>query len=93
MRYESLREVVGAKWALHILESLDAESPQNYSSIESSLPTSSDVVAARLDVLVDYGLISRKERSKKDVRYSITETGETFLAVARELDSILAPSD
>lgn len=89
MEYELVRKVAGLKWTLEILDELAEKSPQNYSSIEATLSTSSDIVSDRLVLLTEYGLVERHERSRKDVQYSITDSGRSFLNTARELDSYL----
>ncbi|WP_436347072.1 winged helix-turn-helix domain-containing protein [Natronorubrum sp. FCH18a] len=89
MSYDKVREVVGPKRTLEILELLDQKSPLNYSTIEKEISTSSDTISKRLDVLTDYNLVVRDEQSKKDVRYSITETGEEVLEKVRKVSYIL----
>lgn len=89
MGYNEVREVVGPKRTLEILELLEEESPLNYSTIEEEVPTSSDTISKRLDVLTEYNLAVRKERSKKDVRYSISKKGKEVLENIREISLIL----
>lgn len=89
MSYDRVREVVGPKRTLEILELLEQKSPLNYSTIERKISTSSDTISKRLDVLTAYGLVVRDEQSKKDVRYSITETGEEVLEKVRKVSDIL----
>lgn len=89
MGYEQAREVVGTKWTLEILEILEQNGPQNYTSIETALSTSSDIVSDRLKLLTEYGLVERHRRSRKDVRYSITDSGRSVLSTVREFDTLL----
>jgi len=92
--YEPVRDVVGPKWTLEILHLLSQEGTSgwmNYTQIESGVEeTSSDVVSDRLSVLQQHNLIERTEKSSRDVRYSITPEGESVLAHAQEIDSIIS---
>jgi DNA-binding HxlR family transcriptional regulator len=89
MGHEELRELIGKQRTLEILELLEANGTLNYTDVERQIPTSSDVVADRLATLVEYGLLTRDERSAKDIRYSITEKGRAILEQIRTLESIL----
>ena len=89
MGHEELRELIGKQRTLEILELLEANGTLNYTDVERQIPTSSDVVADRLSTLVEYGLLTRDERSAKDIRYSITEKGKAILEQIRTLESIL----
>jgi DNA-binding HxlR family transcriptional regulator len=89
MGHEELRELIGKQRTLEILELLEANGTLNYTDVERQIPTSSDVVADRLATLVEYGLLTRDERSAKDIRYSITEKGKAILEQVRTLESIL----
>lgn len=89
MGHEELRELIGKQRTLEILELLESDGTLNYTDVERQIPTSSDVVADRLATLVEYGLLTRDERSAKDIRYSITEKGKAILEQIRTLESIL----
>lgn len=89
MGHPILREVIGKKRTLEILELLEAEETLNYTEIEERVPTSSDVVSDRLRLLTESGLIRRDEQTARDVRYEITETGEEFLKRLRAVESLL----
>ena len=89
MGHEELRELIGKQRTLEILELLEANGTLNYTDVERQIPTSSDVVADRLATLVESGLLTRDERSAKDIRYSITEKGKAILEQIRTLESIL----
>jgi DNA-binding HxlR family transcriptional regulator len=88
--YDAVRAVVEPKWSLEILATLSEESPQNFSAVEEQFDTSSDVIANRLRLLVDYGLVERTEHSRRDVRYGITDRGGWFLQRIVELDGRLS---
>ena len=90
--YTAVRELIEPKWSLEILVSLSEESPQNFSAIERQFDTSSDVVSGRLQLLVEYELVSRTEHTARDVRYSIKPHGERFLARLAELEEFLNTS-
>ena len=87
--YETVRSVIKPKWSLEILAALAAESPQNFSRIETQFDTSSDVITERLRLLEKYGLIDRKEHTAKNVQYKITERGKKVLKRLETIDTIL----
>jgi DNA-binding HxlR family transcriptional regulator len=86
---EDVREVLYRKWAIDILQFLDEEGPKNYSQIEAEFDTSSDVITNRLQQLTDTNLLTRRERSTKDVRYSLTENGEELIVLLEDIQSLL----
>jgi DNA-binding HxlR family transcriptional regulator len=91
--YKPVRDVLGYKWSLEILSLLSeagSSNTMNYKEIESKLPTSSDVVTNRLSSLVSYELISKDEKSQRDVRYCINKRGEEVLNHADEISSIIS---
>ena len=90
MGSEGVREILGRKRTVEILDYLSGGEPSNYSDIEDALDTSSDTLSDSLDLLRNHGLVERDERSKKDVRYEITGKGERFLKGVRELEEILS---
>ena len=89
MAFEAVEELVGKKRTLEILSVVDEEGILNYSDIENRVETSSDVVSNRLDMLVSYELLERIEKSKRNVRYSVTPRGERFLGKIAELEEFL----
>lgn len=86
---ESVRSVLGPKWSLEILTLLGEAETLNYTEIEDEIPTSSDVVSQRLQLLGRYGLLTRTEHGPQDVRYSITEDGRGVLKHVRRIESRL----
>ena len=90
MSSENVREVLGRKRTVEVLEVLSGGGFQNYSEIESAIDTSSVTVSESLELLGSYGLLNRTEESKKDVRYEITEAGEEFLQLVHQLETLLA---
>ena len=90
--YSAVGEVVCPKRSLEILSYLREHDESNFSTIENEIPTSSDVVTGRLETLQEYGLIRREERSSRNVRYSLTETGMTLLEDLEEIDEFLQSS-
>ncbi|MBB6647866.1 winged helix-turn-helix transcriptional regulator [Halobellus ruber] len=87
--HETVRSVIKPKWSLEILAALSAESPQNFSQIETQLETSSDIITKRLRLLEKYGLIDRTEHTTKNVQYEITERGEEVLKRLETIDTLL----
>ena len=86
---EEFHEVLCRKWSIQILRSLNINSPQNFSQLESEFDTSSDVISNRLKQLRSFGFLVREEQSPKDVRYSITADGEELLALVDEIHELL----
>jgi len=90
MSSNGVREILGRKRTLEILEYLSDGSVRNYSEVEAEVETSTDTISESLSVLRSHGLLQRNEVSKKDVRYRITEKGRRFLEEARTLEAILS---
>jgi len=90
MGSEGVREILGRKRTVEILEYLSGEGIRNYSEIENALDTSSDTLSDSLALLRNHGLVERDERSKKDVRYEITGKGEQFLEGVQRLKETLS---
>jgi DNA-binding HxlR family transcriptional regulator len=87
--YEDIRRVIGPKRTLEILQLLSQEGTLNYSNIESQIATSSDVISTGLETLIAYGLVERTEESQRNVQYSITDTGYSFLENVNEMEAFL----
>jgi DNA-binding HxlR family transcriptional regulator len=90
--YGTVRDIIGPKWSLEILHILSENTGSgwmNYTEIETDVETSPDVVSDCLSTLADNELIERKKKSQRDVRYRITQTGETVLHHVDEINSIL----
>ena len=90
--FNNVQDVVCPKRSLEILRLLERERNLNYSGIEARVDTSSDVVTDRLNVLVQYRLLERKEKSPKDVRYQITDRGRELLELVQGVDAFLEKS-
>lgn len=86
MKYQ---EPLCRKWAIEILKRLSTETSLNYTAIESSFDTSSDVITDRLVELEEVGLIKRREQNAIDVRYGITDEGERVLSLLQEIEQII----
>lgn len=89
MTSEHVREVLGRKRTVEILEYLSTGEFRNYTEIETEIDSSSDTISNSLALLGDYGLVTRREESKRDVRYEITERGDEFLETVQVLDELL----
>jgi len=90
MGSDGVREILGRKRTVEILEYLSDRGARNYSEVENALDTSSDTLSDSLDLLGNHGLVERNERTKKDVRYEITRKGDQFLREVQELEEILS---
>jgi DNA-binding HxlR family transcriptional regulator len=89
MNYKVVREVLGRKRTVEILEFLSDNGTQNYSEIEDRFDTSSDTITDTLAILTAQELVERTERSKKDVRYNITTKGSELLELTKEINELL----
>lgn len=89
MGHDQLRNLIGKQRTLEVLDLLAADGPLNYTAVEAQINSSSDVISDRLTILVDHGLITRDEHSRKDVRYEITDRGEEFLSRIAAAESLL----
>lgn len=87
--YSAVDEVICPKRSLEMLSYLSEHGESNYTAIEDAVPTSSDIVTDRLGTLQEYGLVKREERSSRNVRYSLTENGMTFLTDLKKIDEFL----
>jgi len=90
--YSAVDKVVCPKRSLEILSYLSEHGKSNYTTVEDAVPTSSDVVTNRLETLQEYGLVEREERSSRNVQYSLTENGITFLSNLEEINEFLQDS-
>lgn len=90
---EGLRDVLGRKRTLEILELLRRDTELNYSEIESEIPSSSDTIVNSLEILQTHSLVKRQQRHKRDVRYTLTDQGEEFLRLIDTLDHLLDDED
>ena len=91
--YEDIRRVIGPKRTLEILQLLFQEGTLNFSDIESRVATSSDVISTGLDTLVAYDLVERSEESQRNIQYSITDRGDTFLQNINDIEEFLTSSN
>ncbi|WP_415380487.1 winged helix-turn-helix transcriptional regulator [Halosimplex sp. TS25] len=92
MGSEHVREVLGRKRTVEILDYLDGAEYRNYSEIKDAVDTSSITILDSLELLAAYGLVERTEKSKKDVRYELTDAGKEFLQAVRTIESLLEAS-
>ena len=86
---EAVRELVGRRRTLEILELLETAGELNYSAIEQQVDSSSDTVADSLDLLREHSLVDRHEHHSRDVRYEITERGRECLRIIGLLEQLL----
>lgn len=93
MDFEAVRNLCGRRRTLEILYLLGEEGPHNYSDIEEDVPTSSDVIVNSLELLVEYDLVERTERTSKDVSYRVTEKGERVLDITESLEHLLTGAE
>ncbi len=86
---EDVRELIGRKRTMEVLELLISGGEMNYSEIEGQVNSSSDTVSEALKLLCQYNLTKRVEQSPRNVRYRPTETGREFAEAVNSIENIL----
>lgn len=89
MVFESVRELVAPKRTLEVLQLLAEDGPLRFGELEDSVDTSSDTLTQSLTTLVEYDLIDREERNRRNVSYRVTEFGGDILSQVRSLETDL----
>jgi DNA-binding HxlR family transcriptional regulator len=89
MVFESVRELVAPKRTLEVLQLLADDGPLRFGELEDSVDTSSDTLTQSLTTLVEYDLIDREERNRRNVSYRVTEFGGDVLLRVRSLETDL----
>lgn len=89
MVFESVREFVAPKRTLEVLQLLAEDGPLRFGELEDSVDTSSDTLTQSLTTLVEYDLIDREERNRRNVSYRVTEFGGDVLSRVRSLETDL----
>ncbi|WP_267644035.1 winged helix DNA-binding protein [Haloarchaeobius amylolyticus] len=90
MTFDAVVEVTGKKRTLEVLWTVNQSSdPVRFSAIDEAVATSSDITTDRLRLLVEYGLLSRREKNKRNVTYEVTTRGESVLDYLLEVESLL----
>ncbi|MEZ3118212.1 winged helix-turn-helix transcriptional regulator [Halobaculum sp. MBLA0147] len=93
MVFESVRELVAPKRTLEVLQLLAEDGPLRFGELEDSVDTSSDTLTQSLTTLVEYDLIDREERNRRNVSYRVTEFGGDVLSQVRSLETDLEPDE
>ncbi len=85
--YGRLLEVLGKPHTLAILYSLQIDSPLRFTKIQKSLGLQPKILTARLQELVDFGLLSRKAYNEIPPRvdYELTTRGKDLHKLFDEL--------
>ncbi len=86
---ENVRELIGRKRTMQVLELLVSDGIMNYSEIEREVNSSSDTISEALKLLCEYGLAERVEQSSRNVQYRPTETGRKFVTAVESIETIL----
>ena len=89
MDHKVVRTVLKRKRAVDILVYLSERGPKNYTDIEEAFDASSDTVSDTLTLLNEYNLVDRREKTKKDVRYKITDRGFELLKLVQAISDLL----
>lgn len=89
MDHKVVRTVLKRKRTVEMLVYLSERGPKNYTNIEEAFDTSSDTVSDTLALLTEYNLVDRQEKTKKDVRYEITDRGVKLLELVQEISDLL----
>lgn len=86
---DEVRAVVGRKRTLEILRRIHEDGPLNFSTIESEIDTSSDVISDSLSILIENGLVHRDEQSTKNIQYRISKKGEKCLDLVEKIEELV----
>jgi DNA-binding HxlR family transcriptional regulator len=89
MTFEAVPEVLGKKRTLEVLCAVEEWGPARYSTIDEAVGTSSDVITDRLQILVGYGLLTRREKNERNVTYELTTRGDAVIEYLREVEVLL----
>jgi DNA-binding HxlR family transcriptional regulator len=85
--YRRLEDVVGCKWSAAVLAAIERDITRP-GQLERFIPgISTKVLNERLRKLLDYGLISRREKPGKirQVHYALTDTGRKLAEIIRQI--------
>ena len=86
---DAVRNLIGRKRTIEILELLVSSESLHYSEIENSVDTSSDMITDALNLLCKHALVERIEENPRNVRYEPTETGREFIRAVKKIEDIL----
>ncbi|MFQ3476674.1 helix-turn-helix transcriptional regulator [Halonotius sp. F2-221B] len=86
---DAVRDLIGRKRTIEILELLISSESLHYSEIENSVDTSSDMITDTLDLLCKHELVERIEENPRRVKYKPTETGRDFIQAVEKIEEIL----
>jgi len=86
---EDVRDLIGRKRTMEVLELLVSSGEMNYSEIENIVNSSSDTISETLKLLCQYNLVERIEQSPRNVRYRPTETGREFIEAVESIEDVL----
>jgi len=87
---EDVRELIGRKRTMEVLELLISRGGMNYSEIEGQVNSSSDTISEALKLLCQYELAERTEESPRNVRYRPTETGREFVKAVESIEDVIS---
>ena len=86
---DAVRDLIGRKRTIEILELLISSESLHYSEIEKSVDTSSDMITDALDLLCKHELVERIEENPRNVKYRPTKTGRDFIQAVERIEAIL----
>ena len=86
---EDVRDLIGRRRTLEVLELLIEHERLNYSDIESAIDSSSDTISNALKLLCKHNLAERREQSPRNVQYRPTETGREFIIAIEAAEDVL----
>lgn len=89
MTFERVRGLIAPRRTLEILQVLTDNGPLRFGELEDSVETSSDTLSQSLTMLVEYGLVNREEKNRRNVSYRVTEFGADILSRVRQLETDL----
>jgi DNA-binding HxlR family transcriptional regulator len=92
--WHGLHDVLGGKWAFHVLRALDEE-PQGFNALGDALGVRPKTLSARLSELRCRGFVDREVHptTPPTTTYRLTARGEEFVSYLRAMEELVEPCD
>lgn len=90
MGIDDVRTLMRRKRTYEILDYLSGSEGRNFTEIATEINSSTDTIWQTLELLCEYDLVDRRERSAKNVRYVITSKGKQVHEEIDKLGEILS---
>jgi DNA-binding HxlR family transcriptional regulator len=92
--WHGLHEVLGGKWAFHVLRAL-SEEPRGFNALSRDLGVRSKTLSKRLTELRCRGFLDREVHptTPPTTTYRLTPKGEAFVSHLRAMEQLVEPCD